>query len=238
MVLLGTGVSQDADVPASADIHSKSVNQHREAEKSRSGHNSEKMGCKLSSRFCRSKQYSDDCEAAETTTTTQAANNTNADEKYRDSICEIKNSHDVNEDENCRRYNNHSCISCPCISLGGRKRERRRINSDEQDDGGNTCQIKIEPENFPSPQTPENIYSFGLLRGGSNFDPSKTKALLCTAKEDATWVGINAAVDKLGFIKEVANTIETALILFQNTYHSLVLIDVRSRNFDGEKLCR
>lgn len=43
---------------------SKSVNQHREAEKSRSGHNSEKMGCKLSSRFCRSKQYSDDCEAA------------------------------------------------------------------------------------------------------------------------------------------------------------------------------
>ena len=62
--------------------------------------------------------------------------------------------------------------------------------------------------------------------------------LLCTCKEDATWVGINSAVDKLGFIKEAANTIEMALVLFQNMYHNLVLIDVRMRNFDGEKLCK
>lgn len=62
--------------------------------------------------------------------------------------------------------------------------------------------------------------------------------LLCTCKEDATWVGINAAVDKLGFIKETANTIEKALVLFQNMYHHIIVIDVRSRNFDGEKLCK
>lgn len=57
-------------------------------------------------------------------------------------------------------------------------------------------------------------------------------------KEDATWVGISAAIDKLGFAKETANTVESALTLFQNMYHPLVLIDVRTRNFDGAKLCR
>ncbi len=57
-------------------------------------------------------------------------------------------------------------------------------------------------------------------------------------KEDATWIGVNAAIDKLGFAKETANTVEKALILFQNTYHPLVLVDVRCRSFDGEKLCR
>lgn len=62
--------------------------------------------------------------------------------------------------------------------------------------------------------------------------------LLCYVKEDATWVGISAAIDKLGFDKEAANTVDTALTLFQNIYHPLVLIDVRTRNFDGAKLCR
>lgn len=61
--------------------------------------------------------------------------------------------------------------------------------------------------------------------------------LLCYVREDATWVGINAAVDKLGFGKEAANSVETALTLFQNGCHPLVLVDARTRNLDGVKLC-
>lgn len=91
-----------------------------------------------------------------------------------------------------------------------------------------------------------SLISFSKLLGTinvPNYIYSKVnffffQILLCYVKEDATWVGINAAIDKLGFAKETANTVESALTAFQNTYHPLVLIDVRTRNFDGAKLCR
>lgn len=67
----------------------------------------------------------------------------------------------------------NGCLPCPCIFLGSRNRERRRVNSEEQDEVGNTCQIKIEPENFPSPQVTKNNHNFNkrLMYPTAPFDP-------------------------------------------------------------------